>query len=186
MEEKKIENAPEKEEKKKKRWLLLLLLLLITFCVSSFALYYRGRKKTPASGDTPIPPKIESNAEPIAGDNSDKRLETPDGGGAVSLNYSKTVDIDLTKRKASLVFGNPAKSNQDAIVQLVISNTVILQSGSLTPGTKATELDLAEGAEKKLTAGVYDGKFVVSFYDRATDRWATLNAEIPVTVTVTK
>lgn len=104
----------------------------------------------------------------------------------MSLTYSKAVDINLTDKKASLVFGNPARSNQDALVQLVIQDTVILQSGSLTPGTRVTTLDLAKDAEKKLTAGVYEGKFVVSFYDQPTGRWATLNAEIPVTVTVTR
>lgn len=71
-------------------------------------------------------------------------------------------------------------------MQLVIQNTVILRSGSLTPGTQVTALNLAEGAAEKLTAGVYEGKFVVSFYDQPTGRWATLNAEIPVTVTVTR
>lgn len=188
MEEKKFENSPEEEEKKKKRWLLLLLLLLLLFIIviaGVWMLYFRGAK-TPVADGGVIPPKAEAGAEVIAGDNNDKKLDAPEGGGAVSLTYSKEVSIDLSEKKASLMFGNPAKSNQEAVVQLVIQDAVILQSGSLAPGTKVTALDLAEGAEKKLAAGVYDGKFVISFYDRASDRWAKLNAEIPVTVTVKK
>lgn len=187
MEDKIFENAPVKEEKKKKRWLLLLLLLLLLIVAgaSICALYFRGEKK-PTMANTTIPPKIESNAETISGDDDGKKLQAPEGGGAVSLNYSKEVDINLTEKKTSLMFGNPAKSNQDAIVRLIIQDTVILQSGSLKPGTRVTALDLAKGAKEKLTAGIYDGKFLVSFYDRASGRWATLNAEIPVTVTVTK
>ena len=189
MGDRRSENAPVKEEKKKKRRLLLLLLLLLLLVTASVAgivtiRLRNGRPLTPDS--TSIPPKTEVNAEPIEGDSSDDKLEAPEGGGAVSLTYSKEVDIDLAAKKASLVFCNPAKSNQDAVLQLVIQDTVILQSGSLTPGTKVTALDLSEGAEKKLTTGVYDGKFVVSFYDQASGRWAKLNAEIPVTVTVTK
>ena len=191
VEDKKVEAAPAQEEGKKgkKRWLLLLLLLLLFFATvvaSVWALYFRDGKDTLAPDDTTIPPQIETNAEPVPGDSSDEKLDAPEGGGAVSLTYSKAVDINLTDKKASLVFGNPARSNQDALVQLVIQDTVILQSGSLTPGTRVTTLDLAKDAEKKLTAGVYEGKFVVSFYDQPTGRWATLNAEIPVTVTVTR
>ncbi len=83
------------------------------------------------------------------------------------------------------MFGNPSRSNREAIVQLVVQDNVVLQSDSIAPGTQVTELDLADGAAEKLTAGVCEGKFVVYFYDRESGRWATLNAEIPVTVTVT-
>lgn len=186
MEDKNLENAPEEEKGKKKRWLLLLLLLLLFLIISGvsiWAAYFKGGK-TPTQSSTRIPPKIEAGAESIASDNSDKKLDAPKGGGAVSLTYSKEVDIDLTAKKAYLVFANPKKSIQDAVVQLVISDTVIMRSGSLTPGTRVTALDLAKGADEKLSAGTYNGKFVVSFYDRETDRWAKLNAEIPVFVTV--
>ena len=205
---KKTNTAPAQEEEKegKKRWLLLLLLLLLFLLLlgTSFLLWRsRGGNDTPISGDTStsdgtltsgsastsddtrIPPKSETGAESIAGDDTDTKLNAPEGGGAVSLTYSKKVEINLGAKKASLMFANPSKSTQDAVVQLVIRDTVILQSGSLTPGTQVTALDLAEGAEAKLSAGLYDGRFVVSFYDRSTDRWAMLNAEIPVTVTVT-
>ncbi len=191
MENNRAENISvqeEKEEKKKKRWLLLLLLLLlllIASCATTFALLNKG-KKAPVLDDAPIPPKIEAGAEPIDGDNTDDKLSAPEGGGAVSLTYSKEVDIDLTAKKASLVFGNPSKSNQDVALKLIIQDTVILQSGSLPPGNRVTSLNLADGADKKLTAGVYDGKFAVYFYDSANGTQAKLNAEIPVTVTVSK
>lgn len=177
----------EAEKKRKRRWLLLLLLLLLLIIsVVSCKFIGRGGNSTPDPTPTPLPPKSEVNAQPIEGDNNDTKLEAPEGGGAVSLTYAKEVTIDLSTQKATLVFGNPSQSNQDAIVQLVIQDTVILQSGSLAPGTQLTTLDLAEGAAERLSSGVYDGKFVVSFYDQPTGRWATLNAEIPVTVTVIK
>lgn len=39
--------------------------------------------------------------------------------------------------------------------------------------------------EKRLSAGGYDGKFVVLYYGRTSGELAMVNTEIPVTVTVT-
>ncbi len=146
-----------------------------------------------------------SDTSSVTSNNSDNRTDSSDAsavtsggnntdpdnqgdqevGGNVSLTYAKEVSINLTEKTASLVFGNPSRSNREAIVQLVIQDNLILQSDTIAPGTQVTELKPADGAEEKLTAGVYEGKFVVYFYDRESNRWATLNAEIPVTVTVT-
>ena len=110
----------------------------------------------------------------------------PEGGGAVSLTYSKEVSISLADKTASLVFANPTKSNQDIVIQLMINDTVILQSGRLTPGNRVAALNLLDGAEKRLAAGGYNGKFVVLYYDRTSGEKAMVNTEIPVTVTVTE
>lgn len=193
MQNKNMNTAPQQEERDgKKRWLLLLLLLLLLLIVVAVAIfgarYFRGGgNDTPNTDDvTPLPPRIETNAEPVTGDNSDEKLDAPEGGGAVSLTYSKAVSIDLAAKKASLLFQNPSRSNQDTVIQLVIGDAVIVQSGSLAPGSRVTTLDLAEGAEKRLKAGGYDGKIVVSFYDQSSGQWAAVNAEIPVNVTVNK
>ena len=72
------------------------------------------------------------------------------------------------------------------VLQLVIDDVVILQSGLLTPGNQVTTLSLLDGAEKRLADGGYDGKFVVLYYDRASGERAMINTEIPVSVTVTE
>jgi hypothetical protein len=59
-----------------------------------------------------------------------------------------------------------------------------LQSGRITPGNKVNSLALLKDAEKKLTKGGYDGKFVVLYYNQDTGEKAILKTEIPVTVTV--
>lgn len=43
-----------------------------------------------------------------------------------------------------------------------------------------------DGDEKRLTAGGYNGKFIVLYYDRTSGEKAMINTEIPVTVTVTE
>ncbi len=178
----------ENEKKKnKKRWLLLLLLLLLLlflFSVTIFAMFFKKSGKSPSKLTPDKAPKSsESSAEPIGDDNSSK-LSAPKGGGAVSLTYSKAVNIDLSDKKVTLLFANPSKSTHDIVLQLVIKNTVVMQSGTLSPGNKVTKLDILKGTENLLQAGEYESKFVVSYFDRQSGEAAKVNTEIPVTVTV--
>lgn len=175
-----------KENKKKRLLILLLLLLLITITavgVSIWAIWFRD--STPVLAPDYAPQQLEENAEPI-GDDGDEKLSQLEGGGAVSLTYAKEVSIQLSDKTASLLFANPKKSNQDMVLQLVIDDVVILQSGRLEPGNRLTTLNLFDGAEKRLAAGGYNGKFVVLYYDRASGEKAMINTDIPVTVTVTE
>ncbi len=168
----------------KGRWLLILLLLLITIAavaLSVWAIWFR----TPVLAPDYAPRQVEKNAEPI-GDDGDEKLLQPEGGGAVGLTYAKEVGISLSNKSATLLFANPTKSNQDMVLQLVINDVVILQSGRLEPGNRVSVLNLLDGAEKRLTAGGYNGKFVVLYYDKTSGEKAMINTEIPVTVTVTE
>ncbi len=70
------------------------------------------------------------------------------------------------------------------VVQLVIQDEILIQSGLITPGNKVQTLDLLNGAEKKLQPGGYDGKLVVLYYNQQNGEKAVLNTEISVTVTV--
>ncbi len=55
----------------------------------------------------------------------------------------------------------------------------------MAPGEQVTQLPLLDGVEKDLTAGSCSGTLKVSFYHPQTGAKAMLDAEIPVTVTVT-
>lgn len=177
------EKNDEKKENKKK-WLLLLLLLLITIAAMSLSVWAVWfRDSTIVLAPDYAPQQIEENAEPV-GDDGDEKLSQPEGGGAVGLTYAKEVDISLSDKSATLQFANPTKSNQDMVLQLEIDDVVILQSGRLEPGNMVSTLNLLDGAEKRLAAGGYNGKFVVLYYDRTSREKAMINTEIPVTVTV--
>lgn len=178
----------DKEKENKKKWLLLLLLLLLLITiiavgVSIWAIWFRD--SAPVLAPDYAPQQLEENAEPI-GDDGDEKLSQPEGGGAVSLTYAKEVSISLSDKSATLLFANPTKSNQDMVIQLVIDDVVILQSGRLEPGNRVTTLNLLDGVEKRLDAGGYNGKFVVLYYDSTSGEKAMVNTEIPVTVTVTE
>ena len=122
--------------------LLILLLLLITIaavCVTVWALFFRDAGVT-LSPDY-APRQEEQNAQDIS-EEEEEKLKAPKGGGAVGLTYSTDVTIDLSEGQANLMFQNPSRSASDMVVQIVIQDEIVAQSGRLVPGTEITALKL--------------------------------------------
>jgi len=161
---------------------VLLVITVIAICVTVWALFFRDTG--PVLAPDYAPQEEEQNAETIPGDQEEK-LDNPEGGGSVSLTYSRDVEISLSGNTASLYFANPGKSNQDMVLQIVIQDQVIVQSGTLKPGNQVTTLSLIDGMAKKLSAGTYEGNFAVLYYHPETGEKAIVNTEIPVMITVT-
>ena len=161
--------------------LILLVSSVLAIGVSVWAVFFR----TPDSPLVPdyAPQEMEPNQKPIPGD-TDEKLEQPENGGAVSLTFSNEVTVMLNDRTVSLLFANPRRSGQDMVIQVVIQDTVILQSGRIVPGNQVTELSLAAGMAGKLLPGGYNGKFIIHYYDPETGEKAIVNAEIPIRITV--
>lgn len=169
-------------ENKKKRAPILLILLCVAIGIAVAVIaWHFGNDNTVLTPDYAL--EEEENAETIPNDDGEK-MEKPEGGGSVSLTYAKEVDIYLGTQVADLLFANPGKSNMDMVLQIIIQDTVIAQSGTLKPGKQVLTLDLLEGAAKKLSQGVYEGKFNVLFYDPVTGERSIVNTEIPITITV--
>ncbi len=173
---------------KKATTIIIAILALITVAalgVTMWALFLRE----PDEGGKVIlnpdyaPQQKEENAETIPDDTGNK-MENPEGGGSVSLTYSNEVTIDINDKAAALYFANPGKSNQDMVLQIVIQDTIILQSGTLKPGNQVKLLNLLEGAEEMLQPGGYDGKFIVLYYDQTSGEKSMVNTEIPITINV--
>lgn len=172
-------------EQNKSNKILIILLIVITvvaLSVTAWALFLR-KDAGPALAPDYAPKETETHAEAIPGDTGEK-MEAPKGGGSVSLTYSNEVSIDLSDKAAKLIFANPGKSTQDMVLQIVIQDTVIVQSGTLKPGNRVTSLDLLAGAEGMLAPGGYEGKFVVLYYDPVSGEKAIVNTEIPVKIDV--
>ena len=166
-----------------KQNLLVFLLLLITVsavCVSVWALFFR----TSETALTPdYAPKVEDHAQPIPGDTAAGNEAQP-GSGSVSITYSNQVNIRLGERTAKLLFANPGRSNQDMVLQLVIQDQVILQSGRIVPGNQVKKLDVPPEAAAMLMPGGYEGIFLIHFYDPTSGEKAIVTTEIPVSVIV--
>ena len=175
-------------KKLNKTTIIIAILAVITvaaLCVTMWALFLRepdDNNKVILNPDY-APQNKEENAETIPDDTGDK-MENPEGGGAVSLTYSNEVTIDLSDKAAAIYFANPGKSNQDMVIQIAIQDTIILQSGTLSPGNQVKILNLLEGAEDMLQPGGYEGKFVVLYYDPISGEKSMVNTEIPVTINV--
>lgn len=177
-----IKQKQQKEEKDRK-WLLLLLLLLIltiALVVAGWALFFRT---PPVLTPDYAPRQQETYAEDI-GDSDDTKLDQAQGGGAVSITYTTQVAISLSQSQARLSFANPTKSNQDMVLQLVVQDVVIAQSGTISPGKRVEKLDLLPDAAQRLSPGGYEGKFLVLFYQPDTHEKTIVNTEIPVQITV--
>ena len=118
-------------------------------------------------------------------ENTDK-LETQEGGGAISLTYSTQVEVDLGDGQAHILFQNPARSTQDVVLQLVVGEddqeTLVAQSQLIPVGYSLDRMELEEPV--LLTQGGYEGEFRVLSYDPESGEKAVVNTVIPVDITV--
>lgn len=172
---------PQHASGRKKTVLIVVLLLLLCACIAIavWALFFRsGPELAPDYA-----PDAEVHATDIGDAGADK-LAQPDGGGAVSLTYSTEVSVDLSDAQAHLTFANPSKSNQSMVLQIIVQDTVVAQSGTIEPGKQVDTLDLLDGAAQELSAGGYDGTLLVLYYQPDSGEKATVNTEIPVNITV--
>ncbi|MBQ7338960.1 MAG: hypothetical protein IJW40_10995 [Clostridia bacterium] len=180
----------QKQKKKKKeddgqrKWYAIFATILIIIIIILLLLLLRQCSSDVPTLNPDYPPKEQDpNAEIIPGDDDDK-LAHEEGGGAVSLQYSDKLIIDLSDEQALLQFANPGRSTRDMVLWITIQDVVIAQSGRIIPGYRINTLDLLEGAAKRLTEGVYNGKLVIYFYNPETNERTTVNTEAPVTITV--
>lgn len=167
-----------------KKNLLIYVLLLITVtavAVTVWALFFRTPDTHLAPDYAPV--ATEQFAQPIA-DDKGQREEAKPGSGSVSLTYSNEVSVDLSSGKAELLFANPGRSNQDMVLQIVIQDHVILQSGRITPGNQVTQLELFDDAAGILSPGGYEGSLFVFYYDLVSGEKAMVNTEVPISITV--
>lgn len=172
-----------KKEINKTTWLILLLLLIamVAVCVTAWVMLPREPEMAVSPDYAPLRP--EEHAQEIPDDTGEK-MESEEGGGSVSLDYYDQVIVDLSDESALLRFANPGRSNQNMVLQILVKDEVIVKSGLIEPGHQVTTLDLADGAAPKLSAGEYEGKFGILYYQPESGEKAIVDTEIPVYITV--
>ncbi len=183
-ENEKKKKPQEEKDDKRKRHIVITIILLIIIIILLLLLLRQCSSKPPVLNPDYPPQDADENARPIPGD-EDGKLDHEEGGGAVILDFSNKMTIDLSDKQATLSFLNPGRSSSNMVVWVVIQDTVIAQSGLIIPGYQIESLDLIKNAEKSLAEGVYNGKFVVYYYDTETNERALVNSELPITITVT-
>lgn len=130
----------------KKNLLILLLILLTAAAITTTIVVLTSRDSVPVGTYPPVSEDV--NKQPLP-DTSDAPLSNPEGGGAVSLTYSKTVTAETGNSAAAMLFGNPGKSNQSIVVEMQITDEVLLKKLGKTGRT-------AEDVKKIEQAADYD------------------------------
>ena len=100
----------------------------------------------------------------------------------MNITYSNEVTISLADSAATVQITNPTRSNQSMLIQLMIQDVKVGQSGTIPPGNQLTVIPLDENIT--LEPGKYEGMFHLLFFDTETNEQANLNTNIPVTLTV--
>lgn len=152
--------------KHKKKYIAGGILVLIALLI--FVFYYKNQQSDTAKPET-------HTAQ------SSSKLEAPEGGGAVSLTYTKQVNISLADQKAELLFQNPEKSVNELSFRLVITDEagakqVLAQSEVLLPGDKVTEMAVAN--TDQLTPGNYEAQYELTFYDEDHNEISAINGVV--------
>lgn len=167
-----------------RRYLLPLLLLLIALAALGIAAWALLKPEDTAV----IAPdfnllQMEQNAESMPDDGT-QRAPSAEGGGSVVLNFSYDVQVDLSEKKTELYFGLPQQSNKDAVLQVVVDDVLLCQSGRLPPGYQVRELPLQPAAAQRMEPGIYAGEIRVLYYNEQTGERAILDTKIEVNITV--
>ncbi len=161
--------------------LLLFLLALIALLIALWAFFLR-------SGDILEPDfnilDIEDNAQAMAPAGDTTPGQSSDGGGAVVLNYTYEARIDRQAEQVTLYFGLPHRSNRDAVLQLIVGDTLLAQSGRIQPGFEVYTLALEPGVARRLQTGAYDGILRVLYYNAQTGERSMLDTQIDLTIVV--
>lgn len=166
-------------DRRSKTYLILATIIaLLAICVAVWALFFRA-PETPA--DPEISPVADEHLTPTD-DGDDEKMPQAEGGGAVNITYSNEVTISLADATAAVQITNPTRSNQSMLIQLMIQDVKVGQSGTIPPGNQLAVIPLNENIT--IEPGSYDGKFQLLFFDVKTNQQANLTTSIPVTIRI--
>lgn len=174
------ETSKKKEDKRKNK-VILFLILIILMCVGIIIYLifgYKGRVKDY--------PKGKNDKNIVKSEDDKDKMPKSNGGGSVSLSYSKNVKVNLKTKKVELNFKNPTKSTQSLVLEISIENNgenkVLVKTDRIPSGYAIYEIDLNE--DIKLNKGKYKGNFNISYYDEDTEEKAIVTTNIPIDITV--
>ena len=166
-------------DRRSKTYLILATIIaLLAICVAVWALFFRAPE---APADPEISPVADEHLTPTD-DGDDEKMPQAEGGGAVNITYSNEVTISLADATATVQITNPTRSNQSMLIQLMIQDVKVGQSGTIPPGNQLAVIPLNENIT--IEPGSYDGKFQLLFFDVKTNQQANLTTSIPVTIRI--
>ena len=129
-------------------------------------------------------PEIEKNAELFGSQEAEMTEQPEKGSGNVDIVYKKDMSVELSKNIVSLLVGTPKTSNHDILIQVLIDDLLISESGMIKAGNQVEELSLRENIGERLVSGKYEGMIRVYFYDCISYEKSLVDVTIPVVITV--
>ncbi len=156
-----------------------------------------GSVEEPPALDHPLPP-IDNNLVPDEGGSGGSGggggdgqgpIESPEGGGAVSMIYTLGAKITLSTGKINIHFKNPRTSNHSVVTELYIVSEgreyLVARSGLIPAGYGLYELNMSDNAPG-LSEGTYEGMYRVMYYDPMTGIRANVQSDIADVVVAVK
>lgn len=173
--------------------LLILIIIIILLLLKSCNADDGTDSTDSSSGAVVLEPDYNTisddpNAEPIESEPDESAPEVSQGGGSVTISFKDQVTYSLSTGKISMFYQNPSVSTHNVVVQMILvhgeDEYLLGQSGVLKPGYQVTSMTVDKDAPR-LSAGGYDGKIRLRFYDPETGERAIVDTDIPCTITVT-
>ena len=162
---------------------ILLIVIILCICMTVWAVFFRKTDRPVLIPDH-APEEIEKNAEPISGESDVSKIDTPEGGGAIGIQYANEAFIDLSDNTVYLQYINPGKSTQNTVICVEIQGEIIARSGLISPGYKLKVLPLIDGASKRLNPGGYKAQFRILSYNPKSGEKSMIDAVADVYITV--
>lgn len=138
--------------------------------------------------DHPLP-DIDPEIETLPPDDEDK-VDSENGGGFVSMVYTKEATVSLSTNKAQIYYQNPNKSNHSVLLELYLVSEgkeyFLGRTGLIPAGSAIYEMDVSE-RDANIRTGVYTGLYRTFYYDPLTGERAVISSDITeVTIYVTE
>lgn len=161
-------------------FLLALLALLAMIAVTSvLVIRLLGNPEPPIVIDPDHPmPDIDPDIETLP---EDEEKVVSDGGGFVSMVYTKEATVSLAENKATIYYQNPNKSNHSVVLELyLVSNGAeyfLGKTGLIPAGGAIYQMNVSE-RDANIRAGIYTGLYRTYYYDPLTGERAAISSDI--------
>lgn len=163
--------------------ILMYILMLITFLSTVAAVYFAFfyENESVLLPDY-MPIEQDENVIVMEGEQNASKMDKKENGGSAAIFYDSDIIVYLGTGKIDMSYQNPGRSNAAAVLQLMIDDVVIAQSGSIQPGYKLEDMQLLDGID--LTKGGYHGIIKVGFYDLDTNEKSFVETKLAVEIKV--
>lgn len=132
------------------------------------------------------PEQLEKYAELIDPSTPEGQAETATSSDDhnASIFYSDEFFLFPEESFLHVLIADPASSQQDIVVQILVQDTLLARSDLLEPGYQMQRIDLLPGILEKLSPGRYNAVLNVLYYDHTTKEKTDMNISIDASLIV--